>query len=133
MRLGKKNKTFERWNDRGSRETGKFFSQPVRCGAKRLQLLSPSPPLPPFLSLSLFLSLLTHRQGRSFSVSAHTPVGQHHLESTDTKLIERSKSRESFTGPAIRHRRVGQASSNKPLNVTLHQSGMIYVIKLSFV
>lgn len=40
-----------------------------------------TPSLSPFLSFSL----LTHRQGRSFSVSAHTPVGQHHLESTDTK------------------------------------------------
>lgn len=43
------------------------------------------------LSASLQPSLSPHRQGRSFSVSAHTPLGRHQLESTDTELIERAE------------------------------------------
>ncbi|CAB1418039.1 unnamed protein product [Pleuronectes platessa] len=33
----------------------------------------------------------TGRQGRSFSVCAHIPLGQHLLESTDTALIDRAE------------------------------------------
>lgn len=57
----------------------KDFSFSLSISTPSLSISTPS--LSPFLSFSL----LTHRQGRSFSVSAHTPVGQHHLESTDTK------------------------------------------------
>lgn len=55
------------------------WSHPPVC----VSLCPPSPSLQPSLS--------PHRQGRSFSVSAHTPLGQHHLESTDTELIERAE------------------------------------------
>ena len=46
---------------------------------------------PPSLPLSSPLSLPTHTQGRSFSISAHTPPGQHLLESADTELIEQTE------------------------------------------
>lgn len=69
-----------------------FFWQPVQCGsceAWEHLCVSLCPPSPSSLhpSRSPFLSL-SHRQGRSFSVCAHIPLGQHHLESTDTALIE---------------------------------------------
>lgn len=53
--------------------------------------VSVCPPSP-----SLQHSLSSHRQGRSFSVSAHIPLGQHYLESTDTELIERAKGSSFF-------------------------------------
>lgn len=71
---------FERWNNRGSRETGKFFSQPVHRGAKTLQLIAFFIFTPPFLlsflslpsslfapSLSSSLPSRTDRGGRSQS------------------------------------------------------------------
>lgn len=90
---------FERWNDRGSRKTGKVFSQPVRCGAKRLQLLALHLyPLPLSLLSSLSLSSRTDRGGRS--QSAHTlQLASITWSPQIPKLVERRKSSKSFTGP----------------------------------
>lgn len=113
---------FERWTDRGSRETGKFFSQPVCCGAKRLQLLSLS-----------FLSLSPHAQTGAVVLSQRTysswpaSLGVHRYNA-DWEEEEL----EELHWTAIRHRIVEEASSNQPFKVAHHQCGMIYVIKLSF-
>lgn len=85
-------------SERRGEERGKFCSFD-NLFAVGLRGFSASPPLcvsvcPPSPSLQHPLS--SHRQGRSFSVSAHIPLGQHYLESTDTELIERAEGSSFF-------------------------------------